>query len=670
MPHNQPPSSVESNVFWTNYIICSPHFTAVAVEFDDAVKCVKRLDSSTALHKSQVGAQLRRKKPSRDYIRSMGSLVDLLEAVATEEEEEEKKDEEAGAVQMSDRAELESTSKPPADVTPKVTPTHQPLQPPSISSKPKPMPKLMPKPMPRVPPRQKTPTHKPEETTPVAPPEVVKRPQAAPRHKRERSDTSLIPEGDNVRHRTGSLSSTSTPSTTYAREDSKPQKDEDIATTEEKLSTSSPKVEKREVLRPSPKHSPKLVHSSPKKQPLFPSPKHSPPPLRPTSKSLDNISEELLSSKEPKDVSENTVLNHDEPPPPKPTPRHQRQLSKEERTAENLSQESKDEEVTKKDPSELSVREKALLAQQAIEKPKFPPPIPRKPSKPHLHEDYPPTMTDSQGSPLRERAKSFDTTLEASPGHQAKKLPPGAFNLALPFGGSHGQLRGRSATVSTEEPDSREQSLEISGDQKEILIHYFKAGEGPRDESDGPRDETDAPQRPPDANVPPKRPPPPFQKRPSDERVAVLTPKHYRKQEATGSEVDVHVTQDAVTATNDSRPELTHSEDANPLLQAGVHGSSPEPESLDYNQVLSWTSDHVAAWLMKMGLGHYQQMFTDKGIQGFMLFDLDGVKLKVGSHILISITSHYNYIDISMRTAGVCVHVLRVHVGDGTVLHV
>jgi len=62
---------------------------------------------------------------------------------------------------------------------------------------------------------------------------------------------------------------------------------------------------------------------------------------------------------------------------------------------------------------------------------------------------------------------------------------------------------------------------------------------------------------------------------------------------------------------------------------------------LDYNQVLSWTSGHVAAWLMKIGLGHYQQMFTDKGIQGFMLFDLDGVKLKVGGLIASTgITSH------------------------------
>ena len=620
----------------------SPHFTAVAMEFDDAVKCVKRLDSSTALHKSQVGAQLRRKKPSRDYIRSMGSLTDLLESVASieEEEEEERKDEGTEAVQISDRAEVQSTSKPLTDVTPKVTPTHQPLQPPSVPSKPKPMPKLMPKPMPRVPPRQKTPTHKPEETTPLAPPEVVKRPQAAPRHKRERSDTSLIPEGDNVRHRTGSLSSTPTPSTAYAREESK-LRDEDGKTTEEMQSRSSPKVEKREVLRPSPKHSPKLAHSSPKKQPLFPSPKHSPPPLRPTSKSLDNISEELIFSKEPQEASENRAVNREEPLLPKPTPRHQRQLSKEDRTVENLPQESKDEEITKKDPSELSVKEKALLAQQAIEKPKFPPPVPRKPSKPHLHEDCPPATTDSQGSPLRERAKSFDTTLEASPGHQAKKLPPGAFNLALPFGGSHGQIRGRSATVSTEEPDSREQSLEISGEHKEMLIHYFKTGEGPRDE-------TDAPQRPQDASAPPKRPPPPFQKRPSDERVTVPTPKHYRQQEAVDGEVDAHVTQDTVMATNDSRPELIHSEDANPLLQAGVHGSSPEPEILDYNQVLSWTSDHVAAWLMKIGLGHYQQMFTDKGIQGFMLFDLDGVKLKVGGLIAsIGITSHYTDISVS-----------------------
>ena len=71
-------------------------------------------------------------------------------------------------------------------------------------------------------------------------------------------------------------------------------------------------------------------------------------------------------------------------------------------------------------------------------------------------------------------------------------------------------------------------------------------------------------------------------------------------------------------------------EDINPLLQAGEHDiMSPTPETLDYDQVLLWTPQHVAAWLNKIGLGQYKQAFVDKGTLGYMLFDFDGHKLKV-----------------------------------------
>ena len=168
--------------------------------------------------------------------------------------------------------------------------------------------------------------------------------------------------------------------------------------------------------------------------------------------------------------------------------------------------------------------------------------------------------------------------------------------------------------------------METSDEYREAAVHYSKTG-------DDSRDEVDAPERKPNAVIPPKRPPPPFLKRPSDERV---TPKHSRQHEdAAGSETDLHDgTQDTETTTNGLRPELAHSEDPNPLLQAGVHGSSPDPEILEYNEVLTWRSDHITTWLMKIGLGQYQQMFTDKGIQGFTLFDLDGAKLKVRVHLL------------------------------------
>ena len=579
---------------------CPMSRTAITADFDDAVKHVKRLDSSTALHKSKVGSQLRRKKPSRDHLRSMGSLTNILESVPSIEEE--------------GRQETES---PTADKAPKLTvekssPTHPARQSPSVPPRPKPMPRA----------RQKQLPPKPE--APVSPLDGVAKPQVIPRHQREHSDTSLIHE-DDLRHRTSSTS----------RGERRPSEEDGKTVTSHKPSTSSPKVEKRGFHMPSPKQLPKLPHPSPKKQPLLPSPKHSPPPLRPMSKSSDELSVELLSNK----LSESTTVSSTEPlPPPKPTPRHQRQFSREERVGENPSHDSKVEEIAEKDPSELTVKEKALLAQQAMDKTKAPPPVPRKPS---FDAEYHAGLNDIHNSPLRQRAKSFDTSLEESPRHQAKKLPPGAFNLALPFGGSHGQIRGRSITA-PEDPENREQGLETSDEHREAAIHYFKAG-------DGSRDEVDAPQRKPNAGIPPKRPPPPFLKRPSDERV---TPKHSRQQEdaetdhhgtqdaetdhhgTQDAETDHHGTQDAETTTNGLRPELTHSEDANPLLQAGVHGSSPDPESLDYNEVLMWRTDHIAAWLMKIGLGQYQQLFTDKGIQGFTLFDLDGAKLKVGIHFL------------------------------------
>ena len=571
--------------------------TAITADFDDAVKHVKRLDSSTALHKTKVGSQLHRKKPSRDHLRSMGSLTNILESIPIIEEEGRQDEEETKVDKVSGKVE---TGKTPKLIVEKTSPTHPARQSPSVPPRPKPMPRA----------RQKQLPPKPEGTPPVSPLDGVAKPLVTPRHQREHSDTSLTHE-DDLRHRTSSTS----------RRERRPSDEDAKAVTSHKPSTSSPKVEKRVLPMPSPKPSPKLPHPSPKKQPLLPTPKHSPPPLRPVSKSSDELSQELLSNKtkERHDLPESTTVSSKEPlPPPKPTPRHQRQFSREERVGQSPSHNSKADELAKKDPSELTVKEKALLAQQAMDKAKAPPPVPHKPS---FDAEYHGGLNDVHNSPLRQRAKSFDTSLEESPRHQAKKLPPGAFNLALPFGGSHGQIRGRSTTA-PEDPDNGEQGLETSDEHREAA---FKA-------EDGSRDEVDAPQHKPNAGIPPKRPPPPLLKRPSDERA---TPKHSRQHEdAAGSEPDHHETQDTETTTNGLRSELTHSEDANPLLRAGEHGSSPDPELLNYNEVLTWRTDHIAAWLMKIGLGQYQQLFTDKGIQGFTLFDLDGTKLKVGVHLL------------------------------------
>ena len=50
---------------------------------------------------------------------------------------------------------------------------------------------------------------------------------------------------------------------------------------------------------------------------------------------------------------------------------------------------------------------------------------------------------------------------------------------------------------------------------------------------------------------------------------------------------------------------------------------------MDLDIVLMWTPGVTSAWLKQVGLGSYQQLFLEKDIQGYMLFDMDGHKPKV-----------------------------------------
>ena len=54
-----------------------------------------------------------------------------------------------------------------------------------------------------------------------------------------------------------------------------------------------------------------------------------------------------------------------------------------------------------------------------------------------------------------------------------------------------------------------------------------------------------------------------------------------------------------------------------------------EGGEVDLVVVLMWTHDVTSAWLKQEELGSYQQLFLEKNIQGYMLFDMDGHKLKV-----------------------------------------
>ena len=50
---------------------------------------------------------------------------------------------------------------------------------------------------------------------------------------------------------------------------------------------------------------------------------------------------------------------------------------------------------------------------------------------------------------------------------------------------------------------------------------------------------------------------------------------------------------------------------------------------MDLNTVLTWNAEVVGVWLDSVGLGQYKELFV--GVQGYMLFDMDGHRLKVST---------------------------------------
>lgn len=252
-----------------------------------------------------------------------------------------------------------------------------------------------------------------------------------------------------------------------------------------------------------------------------------------------------------------------------------------------------------KDPSNLSVKEKALLAHKVLmsaqDKPRpGGPPIPRKP-KPAVAT---PTSAGTGLDPLEARRESIGEdqrrgstsiaedagNMKASPMHK-KKLPPGAFNMMMMgavFGPGHSADRQRSATVCTSESGGRERAeRETSPDQ------------ALQEEDEG-----------------------------NESHAALLTKPSM--DEESGSDVGstsaspvVHPKFKQRSGSTDDRPDGTD----------GTDGG--ESGAVDYDVVLTWTPDVTAAWLGQVGLASYQQPFLEKGIQGYMLFDMDGHKLKV-----------------------------------------
>ena len=538
---------------------------------------------------------------------------------------------------MENLSETDETKKPervktpdgssaPA-VKPKIIPRKE--SPTNESTEPK-----KPKPMPRAAPRHKTPVTKPE-TSSTAIPEAGRRPQATPRHRREHSGTQNLepeikpkPEADVTPSDKQVPRSTESPviddksrlSPTHKREHEKEEKvtpkhehDSSDSHNNEPVSEQSPshkpqiptppqKPGKLEEEHASPKSSPKKEPMKPgrkrsKFQPLLP--KHS-PVLQPKS-----VKEEPEDKCELPNSSEDT--RH-----PSPIHRDINEVNKDkEGDVKALEhRDSKLEELVGKDPSELSVKEKALLAQKMLEKRKgqTPPLVPRKPSKPMGAPDQAAANSNLEVLPMHERTKSFDK-LQSSP-KKVKKILPGAVNI---FGSP---MRVRSATVSTDEPDTRRESIERSGEHG----RYPELSMEPL-----PKEDIDAPLS--EAKVPPKRPPPPVLKKLSDEKPTKSSSPKQQRYGTPTSDLDKSSSSELDLAADSSTGDLARSEDSNPLLQAAVH--SPASSDLNYDNVLEWSSDLVAIWLTKIGLEHHKQIFQDEGIQGIMLFDLDGSRLKV-----------------------------------------
>ena len=426
---------------------------------------------------------------------------------------------------------------------------------------------LPPKPVarPRAAPRRKTPGT-------VNDKEKSKPPQALPRHKPEPTDeysescvTVPSSKGDEKKPAEGIK-----PSVPQTKE--------------------SPKIKKKEPLLPGAKLSPKAAHS----QSPITSPKHLPgqesspkrEPMLPPKPGQSDVAEAKVDTQGEPRVSQS----------PKVVPKQQRKPSVDEIDDAKLA------ELREKDPSELTVREKAILAQKAVhDKPgiKLPPPIPHKPKPSAEGALYATSEHDKEGSPVRSRTKSFDNDLDSS-SPRRRKLPPGAVNVWT--GQLAPQERERSVTVSTTEPGARERStLERHAALKDYSPDHTPLTSSREEDKLSQGEQGASPKL--EAKIPPKRPPPPGQGKHSNE-----SPHSNANQQ------------------NDSQDEL----DGDQVVASSQPEATQDQELVvNYDQILTWTPDVVGMWMADIGLVQYRQIFTERGIQGYMLPDMDGHGLKV-----------------------------------------
>lgn len=258
------------------------------------------------------------------------------------------------------------------------------------------------------------------------------------------------------------------------------------------------------------------------------------------------------------------------------------------------------------DPSKLSIKEKALLAQKAFvltpEKPKPGPPRIAKKPKPTPGTPVRSPETPEEGGLSMEsrirRAQSVEEEMGESPQQQKRKLPPGAINMlrmgALPMFGP-GSDRSCSSTVSTSDPVAHERN------SAERDLH-------PQHEENGVEGTDDAP----------------ADQRASFHGVPVLP---MPKPASAEADLDDSTSPQAPPKFEHKNPDVTMP--ASPTTKE-VGGEEEEfGVEVDLDYVLTWTPDVTAAWLGQVGLGGHRLAFFEKEIHGYMLFDIDGHKLKV-----------------------------------------
>ena len=453
-----------------HFFVASPTAATIA-EFDAMTLNAKPLNSSAAIHKSQVGRKLLRKKPSRQHLKNMGSSFDLLEGLPEIETPPTTETNEQGPPHSDSNS---TTEQPPSSVgenegkiilgelstSTDINKTETVIIPEVHHETPPPQPK--PRPRARV-------RHMPSLDDKKPPP-----PQAAPRHREPTI------EGGGVHSREGSPLPTHKPlvpppAPVSAQKPLVPpptaHKPLDSSHATSQSANNSPLLKKKEPILPSPKHLPK----SPKMPP--------------------NV--ELKLTEDSGDIIHPTA--------------HPRHLI--EQPPQEIEEESIPAKTAGSDSPPVIIR--AISAPGSPAKARLPPPVSRKPkSGEDLQHNH-----DGQLSP--KRSMSFDDELEASPRHR-KKMPAGAVNIMgflpvttklkhLEIGGGG---RERSCTVSTTEPGARERDTlkrQIEKHEASPISHTK-----PVEEETTPPVQDEDPVVMETKKLPPKRPPLPTAKKPAN----------------------------------------------------------------------------------------------------------------------------------------------------------